>query len=154
MLYIVRMYRTFTIIVLLFLVACGGRAPEAPAAADPRHHFTEAEKLRGQPEHLPLAIWHYERFLDAAAGDSDLAQDAEVARMQLELCRERYLNRHETGASASEAASVQALTTRIRLLEERTRQLGGWIGRLERENRELRQALLSTQQGGGQPTGK
>ena len=130
---------TFFCAAVLLLAGCGSSAEKTGDMASAGNHLAKAQQCRENPEHLALAIWHYEQFLKSAENTG--GQDAALAEIQLTACRELYRQRI-AGDDPADAAQVRDLQMKLRNLEQRNADLQSWISRLHTENRALREAHI------------
>ncbi len=130
---------------LLALILLWGCAPSAPRQLleemTAAQHFTEGQALAGEPEELPLALWHFGQCLAKADPGSTLADSAALER---EKCLQLLLrNQEQEGGAASRRRELEEEN---RLLRRRASELEAWLSRLKTENLLLRQSLFQAQE--------
>ncbi|MGN0866307.1 MAG: hypothetical protein ACI4SG_01335 [Oligosphaeraceae bacterium] len=130
------------LLTLSLLSGCGSPDPrqilEEMTAAQ---HFAEGQALEGEPEELPLALWHFGQCLAKADPGTPLADSAALER---EKCLQLFLRSQEQGGGA--ASRRRELEEENRLLRRRNDELESWLSRLKTENLSLRQSLLKAQE--------
>ncbi|MBQ4480895.1 MAG: hypothetical protein II943_09675 [Victivallales bacterium] len=136
---------TILAVALLGLAGCF-RQSAAPAQAVPElrahAHLDAAEQLKKIEDDWPLAIWHYQRFLETAQEEGIASAEIDRAKVQLEALRQDYVALYSEGA-------LGALETENATLRRNNKALGDQIERLKADNAVLNSTLLKMQQASG-----
>ena len=129
----------------LLLTGCfqGGSTPaQAVPQLRAQAHLEAAEQLKKSQEDWPLAIWHYQQFLESAAEEGVPSAEIDRAKVQLEALRQDYVALYSNG-------SLGALETENATLRRNNKTLGDQIERLKADNAVLNSTLLKMQQASG-----
>lgn len=124
---------------VILMSGCSETGGAVETALSAEEHFARAQEYREEPEHLALAIWHYEQFLKSASGVKN--NDTALAEIQLAASRELYC-RQIAEEDLDTDTEIRDLQLKLRNLEQRNADLQSWISRLHTENRALREAHI------------
>lgn len=102
-------------------------------------HFQLAQLYQGDPDRIPLQVWHLQEFLQQASRlDPRLPQ----YEPRLAAARQTLIQSQQ---SALRQDPEQKYRLQINLLEQSNADLNRWIERLNQENNALRRMLLDNQ---------
>lgn len=130
---------------LFLLTGCfrqSGASAQAVPALHAQEHLAAAEQLKKSQEEWPLAIWHYQRFLENAGDEGISAAEVDRAKVQLEELRQSYVALY-AGTSQS------TLETENAALRRNAKTLADQLERLKADNAVLNATLLKMQQSTG-----
>lgn len=136
---------TFLAVLMLGLTGCfrqSGASAQAVPKLRAQEHLTAAEQLKKSQEEWPLAIWHYQRFLENADDEGISAAEVDRAKVQLDELRQSYVALY-AGASQS------TLETENATLRRNAKALTDQLERLKADNTVLNATLLKMQQASG-----
>ena len=130
----------------LFLLTGCFRQSSTSSQAVPKlralEHLDAAEQLKKTTEDWPLAIWHYQQFLDAAGEEGVSAADIDRAKVHFEELRQSYVALYA-------GASQNALEAENAALRRNAKALDDQLERLKADNAVLNATLLKMQQASG-----
>lgn len=132
-------------IVLLaaFLLSGCGRQADSSSQAVPtlraREHLAAAESLKNSTDDWPLAIWHYQQFLETAGEEDVPVSEIDKAKVQHEELRQSYVALYA-------GMSMSALETENATLRRNNKTLADQLERLKADNAVLNSTLLKIQQ--------
>ncbi len=126
----------------VFLAGCyrqGATSAQAVPELSAKAHLSAAEELKKNTEEWPLAIWHYQRFLEVAGEEGISVAEVDRVKVQLEELRQSYVALYAGAAQSTLEAENAAL-------RRSTKTLGDQIDRLKADNAVLNATLLKMQQ--------
>lgn len=129
-------------VLCLLLAGCyrqsAGTAQAVPELAA-KEHLAAAEQLKKSQEEWPLAIWHYQKFLEEAGEEGIAAAEVDRAKVQLEELRRSYVAQYAGAAQSTLESENAALRRNIKGLDDQ-------LERLKADNAVLNSTLLKMQQ--------
>lgn len=138
-------FGTVLLVLMLGLAGCS-REGATPVQAVPKltaaGHLSAADELKNSQEDWPLAIWHYQQFLETAPEEGIPAAEVDRAKVQLEALRQDYVALYSD-------RSLGALETENATLRRNNKTLEDQIERLKADNAVLNSTLLKMQQASG-----
>ncbi|MBR6471120.1 MAG: hypothetical protein IKS83_04945 [Victivallales bacterium] len=130
----------------VFLLSGCGRQANVPIQAIPKltaqEHLDAAELLKKTTDDWPLAIWHYQQFLETAAEEGKGTAEVDRAKVQLEELRQSYVTLYS-------GISLGALEAENAALRRGNKTLADQLERLKADNAVLNSTLLKMQQASG-----
>ena len=129
----------------LLLTGCFRRtvgSSQATPELRAQEHLSAAEQLKKSQDDWPLAIWHYQRFLDVGREEGVSSADIDRAKVHFEELRQSYIALYAGASQNTLEAENAALRRNVKALDDQ-------LERLKADNAVLNATLLKMQQASG-----
>ena len=136
---------TFLAVLMLGLTGCfrqSGASAQAVPKLRAQEHLDAAEQLKKNTEDWPLAIWHYQQFLDMAGEEGVSVSEIDRAKVYFEELRQSYVALYAGASQSTLEAENAALRRNVKALDDQ-------LERLKADNAVLNATLLKMQQSTG-----